>query len=247
MHPPLVDYHCHLDLYPDYKSIFEQCCSEKVEVLTMTTTPRAWNNNKDLASSCSSIRIALGLHPQLVAEGYDEFALFESLLPNARYVGEVGLDAGPRYFRNFDVQVKMFERVLCSCAEHGNKIISIHAVRAARNVLTLVKKHLPQNKGKTVFHWFTGSKAEAKEAVALGCYFSINPEMLKSESRRELIASLPIERILTETDGPFTIINNRPSKPSDVVTVLTDLALLFNMNSTSLRSQININLHALEG
>lgn len=246
MHPRLVDYHCHLDLYPDHESAFAQCCREEVETLTVTTTPRAWERNKELASHCPSIRVALGLHPQLVAEGHDEIALFERLLPDARYVGEVGLDAGPRYYKSFHAQKKMFEHILCSCAEHGDKIISIHAVRATRDVLALIEKYLPPNKGKAVLHWFTGSKAEAKKAVDLGCYFSINGEMLKSESRREVVTSLPIERILTETDGPFTMIENRPSRPSDVITTMTDLAILFAMDPLMLRSQINLNLCNLE-
>ena len=246
MHPRLVDYHCHLDLYPNHESAFAECCREEVETLTMTTTPRAWERNKELASHCPLIRVALGLHPQLVGGGHDDISLFERLLPNARYVGEVGLDAGPRYYKTFHAQQRILKRILCSCAEYGDKIISIHAVRATRDVLALIEKYLPPNRGKTVLHWFTGSKAEAKKAVDLGCYFSINGEMLKSESRRQIVASLPIERILTETDGPFTMIDNRPSKPSDVITTMTDLAILLAMDPSVLRSQINLNLCNLE-
>ena len=246
MHPHLVDYHCHLDLYPDYGSAFAECCREEVETLTMTTTPRAWERNKELASHCPSIRVALGLHPQLVGGGHDDIALFERLLPEARYVGEVGLDASPRYHKSFHAQKKIFERILCSCAGQGDKIISIHAVRATRDVLALIEKCLPANRGKTVLHWFTGSKAEAKKAVDLGCYFSINGEMLKRDARRQIITSLPIERILTETDGPFTMIENRPSMPSDVITTVTELAILLAIDPSVLRSQINLNLRSLE-
>jgi len=246
MHPHLVDYHCHLDLYADYELAFAQCCREQVETLTVTTTPRAWERNKELASHCTSIRVALGLHPQLVEEGHDDMALFERLLPDARYVGEVGLDASPRYYKSFHTQQKVFQHILCCCAEHGDKIISIHAVRATRDVLAAIETYLPSNNGKAVLHWFTGSKAEAKKAVDLGCYFSVNREMLKSDLRREIVTSLPIERILTETDGPFTMIGNRPSKPSDIITTLTDLAALLAIDLSVLRSQISINLRNLE-
>src|SRR5947208_1260031 len=98
MLPPLVDLHCHLDLYPNYGEMFSECAQKRIEVLAVTTTPRAWEKNRELASDRASIRVGLGLHPQLIADGHDELALFERLLAASRYVGEVGLDAGPRFF-----------------------------------------------------------------------------------------------------------------------------------------------------
>ncbi len=61
---------------------------------------------------------------------------------------------------------------------------------------------LPET-GCAVLHWFTGTEAEARRAVELGCYFSINREMLRSEKHRKLVSLLPRDRLLTETDGPF--------------------------------------------
>ena len=63
-------------------------------------------------------------------------------------------------------------------------------------------------------HWFTGSRSEARRAVALGCYFSVNTEMTRNERGQALVADLPIDRLLTETDGPFTQ-NSWPTVPSD--------------------------------
>jgi Tat protein secretion system quality control protein TatD with DNase activity len=50
------------------------------------------------------VRAALGLHPQLVAERAGELPLWERHLPETRYVGEVGLDAGPRFYKALDAQ-----------------------------------------------------------------------------------------------------------------------------------------------
>jgi TatD DNase family protein len=247
MHQRLVDYHCHLDLYPDHKAAFAHCRDSSIETLAVTTTPRAWEKNKELASDCPSVRIALGLHPQLIADGHDESQLFEQLLPKTKYVGEVGLDAGPRYYHSFSTQKRIFERILCCCAEHGNKILSIHAVRAVRETLSLVQKNLPPDSGKVVFHWFTGSKAEAKLAADFGCYFSINRQMMTSDARREIVRSLPVRQILTETDGPFTIVNNRPAIPSDVGETVNILAGVLGCSPLDLSSQIWENLEGLEG
>jgi TatD DNase family protein len=243
---PLVDFHCHLDLYPNYAEMFSLCAGEGTEVLAVTTTPRAFEKNLELAAGCPSIRVGLGLHPQLIAEGHEEFLLFERLLGRSRYVGEVGLDAGPRFFKSMDAQRRAFERVLRCSAEHGNKIISIHSVRTTREVLSALEKWFPQDRGKAVLHWFSGSKGEAKRATELGCFFSINLEMFANDSRREVLLSIPLERVLTETDGPFTSVDDKPAKPADVKRTLSELAALHGLGTIELRTRIYDNLISLE-
>lgn len=246
MQQPLIDYHCHLDLYRDYESLYTQSYASGVEILTVTTTPRAWRTNSALARGNSNIRVGLGLHPQLVAEGLNEIALFESLLPESRFVGEVGLDASPKFYKAFESQKKAFERVLCCCAEQGDKILSVHSVRTARETIKMVETFLPRGRGKVVFHWFTGTKSEVERAAGLGSYFSVNAEMLKSDSARASITAMPRDRILTETDGPFTQTGGRTSVPTDVSHTINGLASLLGIGADSLRTQIALNLRGLE-
>ena len=77
-----------------------------------------------------------------------------------------------------------------------------------------------------MLHWFTGTKAEAKRAVELGCYFSINIEMLRNERHTGLIMGLPKDRLLTETDGPFVKGAEGTMRPRDVTLTLGSLARL---------------------
>lgn len=223
--PCWVDFHCHLDLYPDHAALIAECDRERVATLAVTTTPKAWSRNRDLAAASAHVRVALGLHPQLVAEREAEIALFERHLAETRYVGEVGLDAGPRFYRSFEAQERVFQRVLRACAEQGGKILTVHSVRATGKVLTHLEHCLPPSRGRVVLHWFTGNLAEARRAAALGCYFSINAEMLRSPKHRQLVATLPADRLLTETDGPFVEVDGRPVRPkqvSDAVAMLAD-------------------------
>ncbi len=212
----LVDFHCHLDLYPDFEALVRECDRLEIFTLAVTTTPKAWARNRILASNTKYVRAALGLHPQLVAEHWREIDLWEKLLGETRYVGEVGLDAGPRYFSSMARQEEVFRRILHCCAEAGNKILSIHSVRSATKVLDLIEEQVPPGRAKFVFHWFSGSRAEAKRAASLGCYFSINGQMLQSDRGRTLVSSLPEDRLLTETDGPFTSEGGDPARPRDV-------------------------------
>lgn len=212
----LVDFHCHLDLYPDFEALVGQCDTLGIHTLAVTTTPRAWARNHALASRTTHVHPALGLHPQVVGTHGDEIELWESLLPEARYVGEVGLDAGPHHFQTLERQKEVFGRVLKACDRAGGKILSVHSVRAASLVLDMIGTQLRPDRTRVVLHWFTGSATEARRAIELGCYFSINAQMAINPRARKIVASIPHERILTETDGPFAQTDGRPSRPMNV-------------------------------
>lgn len=243
--PKWVDFHCHLDLYPDHAGLIEECDRAEVATLAVTTTPKAWPRNRDMAAASNHVRVALGLHPQLVHERESELPLLEHYLSEARYVGEIGLDAGPRFYKSFDAQERVFSRILRACAEHGDKILTVHSVRAVSKVLGHIEQNLPSSRGRVVLHWFTGTTSEARRAIEMGCYFSINAEMIKSTKHRALISSLPVDRLLTETDGPFVEVNGQPLRPLDVANTVNELATILNTSTEALARQIICNLGTL--
>lgn len=222
--PEAIDFHCHLDLYENHQALVRECDARRIAVLSVTTTPKAFTRNVQAARGSDYVRVAAGLHPQLVDERAGELPLLLELLPGTRYVGEVGLDAGPRHFRSLDTQTEVFTAVLKACARQGGKILTVHTVRTAKRVLDLLETYLPQDRGRAVLHWFSGTPAEARRAVDLGCYFSINEAMLLTEKGRALVATLPFERLLTETDGPFLQIEGRSACPHDVTRCVDQLA-----------------------
>ena len=58
----------------------------------------------------------------------------------------------------------------------------------------------------------------------MGCWFSVGPAMVRSLKARELVANMPRDRILTETDGPFGTDDKRPLQPAEVGKVVALLA-----------------------
>jgi TatD DNase family protein len=58
--------------------------------------------------------------------------------------------------------------------------------------------------GKVILHWYSGSLRELEIALSFGFYFSVNYNMTQSANGRNIINALPKEKILLETDGPFT-------------------------------------------
>ena len=224
MRPRWVDFHCHLDLYPEYEGLVAECDRRRVATLAVTTTPKAWRRNVEVAAGSEHVRVALGLHPQLVAERASGLPLLEKLLPQAQYVGEVGLDAGPKFYGSFSEQERVFGRILAACAEQGDKILTIHSVRCVGKVLDHLEDRLAGSRCTAVMHWFTGTAAEARRAAELGCYFSINSQVLASDKGLRTVRTMPHDRVLTETDGPFVSFGGRPVRPGDVAQTVQSLA-----------------------
>jgi len=242
----LVDFHCHLDLYPDYLDVLAETERSRVLTLAVTTTPRAWPRNCEVTQDLRYVSPALGLHPQLVGDNVrQELALWDRYFPDATYIGEVGLDGGPDHFRTLEQQRLVFQHILAACADVGGKVISVHSVRSAKSVLDMITTSLPPDRGRVVLHWFTGTPAQARRAVTLGCYFSINAPMLRNERGRALIKSLPLDRLITETDGPFAMAGYQAARPSDIVHTVELLGKVLGQPPTEISAMLSTNLSNL--
>jgi len=239
----MIDFHCHLDLYPDPYKVARDCTSRNLYVLSVTTTPSAWTGTAALARGSSRIRTALGLHPQLAQERKGELPLFEKLLPETRYVGEIGLDGSPEFKRYWADQTMVFARILSACERAGGRILSIHSRRAATTVLDTLQAY--PGAGTPVLHWFSGSQRELARAVELGCWFSVGPAMLSGDKGRAHVANIPRDRVLTESDGPFVQVEGRAALPWDAERVTSVLAKLWAEPIVEVRKQLYSNLSCL--
>ncbi len=232
----MIDFHAHLDLYPDPFGAVELCRQNGTYVLSVTTTPSAWLGTKRLANTAPRIRTALGLHPQVAHQRKRELSLFDTLLSDSAYVGEIGLEGGKDWKPYFLDQVAVFDHILKSCERAGGRVMSIHSRQAATDVLNMLEAH-PKS-GTPILHWFTGSQKELARAIDLGCWFSVGPAMLKSASGRSLAASMPRDRVLTETDGPFGMLQRRPLFPSDAALAIPMLAELWALSSKQVETLV---------
>ena len=236
----LVDFHCHLDLHKNFPDLVAECERRKIYTLAVTTTPRAWQRNNALAKPTKYIRAALGLHPQVVGEFHHEVDALCELIPEARYIGEIGLDGSAEYALNMDLQKHILEKILVECIAQGGRVMSLHSRGAAGQVLDMLEKH--KDAGTPILHWFSGSQKELDRAIALGCWFSVGPAMLKSKKGAEIVKKIPRDKILTETDGPFTKQNGRALMPWDVEIALNKICLIWEQDIFSTRNQILSNM-----
>jgi TatD DNase family protein len=239
----VIDFHCHLDLYPDPQAVVARCRELRLYVLSVTTTPSAFEGTSALAEGTPRIRTGLGLHPQLVRERRTELPLFEKLLDRTSYVGEIGLDGAPECRPFWGDQLAVFDAALSACQAAGGRVISLHSRRAATAVLDALARH--PGAGTPILHWFSGSARELARAVDAGCWFSVGPAMLASAKGRSLAGAMPRDRLLSETDGPFAQIDGRPAFPWHCEAAVRGLSELWGEPMDRVQLQLADNLRSL--
>ena len=131
----MIDFHAHLDLYPDPDSVVRRCSELGVYVLSVTTSPSAWDRTSALASGFPRIRTALGLHPQLAQQRKQELSLFREVIGKTQYMVRLVWMAVASASRSGMTRWMFFTRSLEQCSRYGGRILSIHSRRAASEVL----------------------------------------------------------------------------------------------------------------
>lgn len=220
----LVDAHCHVDLLPNWQETLKLLESKQQFTFAVTTTPRAWQIENEMARKHRYARVGIGLHPQLVHDRSYELPALERGIPESPFVGEVGLDGSPAHRGSMAQQKKVLERVFCVCGEVKERVISLHSLRAAAAVLDLIETSRVNEQNTLIFHWFTGSLAELQRALDLGAVISVNADMLSTERGRSIARAAGPGRTLTETDAPFTKRHRLSNGLPGLDTVLSSLS-----------------------
>ena len=239
----MIDFHCHLDLYKDPLSILPEVEKRCEFVLAVTTSPRAWATTSIKFKHISTVRTAIGLHPEILLNRIDELKALLNGVKLNRFIGEVGIDGSHQYSGSLDLQKKVFHEILLESEQCGGRILSIHSRNAATEVLDIIERHC--SKSIPIMHWFSGSFDELERAKELGVWFSINPIMTFSDKGVDVISRLPLSSILPETDGPFTQKNGVPYMPWDTSIVINHLAKVFGETDKSIEVKVRHNLDNL--
>jgi TatD DNase family protein len=239
----MVDAHCHIDLYPNPQEVLAAAEAGKVYTIAVTNAPSVFHYTATLSANCRYVRAAAGLHPQLVHSHAGELEQLWSLLDRTRYVGEVGLDYQTPIQTERQAQRRVFSKILERCAAYGNKVITVHSRRAAADVIAAVGENYLG--GSVILHWFSGTTGELEKAIQCGIYFSVNMAMTSSRGGQKLIQGMPIDRVVTETDGPFVKVSQEAASPSDVSTVVFHLARIWGLSVEEAGNQIISNFRRL--
>lgn len=206
-----MDFHCHLDLYPNAREVFKEAASQNEFTWLVTTSPKAFVATSRVLGGAANVLVTPGIHPEIAHERGGELDLLLTQMADVAAVGEVGLDGTARYRKNYAVQRDIFEAVIERSAALGGRTLSIHSRQAVSDVLATLDRH--PGFGTAVLHWFTGTAKELRTAEERGCWFSIGPAAFASASGRALAAKLPQQFVVPESDGPFAQFKGEPVMP----------------------------------
>jgi len=207
----LIDTHTHLD-FPDFDADRSQLLANArdkgVERLVVLGVYQSnWQRVWDLAQENDSLYAALGLHPVYLEQHHPDHlnelrTWLERLAGDKKLcaVGEFGLDY---YLPELDRgrQQAMFEAQLMLAAEFGLPPL-LHVRRSHAQVIATLKRFKLKRPG--IIHAFAGSYEEAREYIKLGFKLGLGgaPTWPQALRLRKVVAQLPAEAVVLETDAP---------------------------------------------
>lgn len=239
----MIDFHCHLDLYPDALRLLPKVAARNIFTLVVTTSPRAWQVTSQVFEGYDNIKVAVGLHLGAVRKKAGERALLVSYILKIKFVGEIGLDGSRSHQESMPLQESILCEVFTECKRLGGKVLSIHSRNAVHRVLDLVEQYCRNS--TPVLHWFSGTVQQSCHAVELGCWFSVGPAMLRGAKGRTVVGELPMERVLPETDGPFVTHRSVPFMPWEAINITDELASSWGTTKDGACLQMKRNLATL--
>lgn len=195
----IIDTHCHFDMMSQPEAYIRQKEQAGDIVIGMTNLPSHFEMELPHVKRYKHIRLALGLHPLLASENKNELPLFDSLLDQTSYIGEIGLDFSKEGLSTKEDQISTLRKLL-EKLEGRKKIISVHSRKAEKELFDLLCEY---NINNVIFHWYSGPIDLIPSIISKGYYFSINEAMTISKNGRTIIKEIPRSRILTESDAPF--------------------------------------------
>lgn len=203
----LIDTHFHLDMYKDYMEKYRYIVDKEQYTLCMTNSPGVFLSCKNMFQNNKYVKFALGLHPMNSKLKESDLRDFFHLLSDTQYVGEIGLDFSKKAFVRHETQIYFFDRIVEACTAR-NKLMSIHIRGAEKEAFDILEKYHPT---RCILHWYTGNQELQKKFLNIGCYFSLNANMIQQNT--EIISNIPKNRILIESDGPYSKVNGKKYSP----------------------------------
>ena len=206
----LVDSHCHLD-FPDFAPELDEVIVRARSagvgtMLTIGTKLKAFDGVRAIAERNSDIWCSVGIHPhEAKVEPISEAStlIAHAAHPRVIGIGEAGLDY---YYEHSpkDDQLRNFRAHIEASRETGLPLI-VHARDADDDLCQVLTEESERGAFPGLIHCFSSSAALARTALELGMMISISGIVTfkKAESLRAIVAEVPLDRLLVETDAPY--------------------------------------------
>ena len=256
----MIDSHCHIageEFIADLDAVVERARAAGVSralVILAAEDDEEFARTATVLRAWPECRFAIGVHPHHAKvfeadpqAAADKVAQRLDSLPEARAIGEIGLD----YHYDFsprEVQHAVF-RAQIRLAVSRDLPIVIHTREAEDDTLRILREEGGERL-RGVFHCFTGDSAAAERALATGFFLSIPgvATFPKAETLRIAAAAAPADRLLIETDSPYLApipYRGKRNEPAYVARVAEQLAAVRGVSVQTIGEQTDHNFDRL--
>lgn len=211
-----TDSHCHLN-FPDLFARLDEVRAEMAHAhvdraLVISTTLESFPQVHGLATEFDNFWCTVGVHPD--NEGVSEPSVAELLrlaaLPKVIGVGETGLDyyrLEGRSLADMQWQRERFQ-VHIEAARQAQLPLVIHTRSASDDTLAILREAGEDGGAGCaggVFHCFTETEMVARAALDMGFYISFSGILTfkNAQNLRDIVAWMPMDRLMIETDSPY--------------------------------------------
>lgn len=236
-----IDTHCHLDeqaFRPDVEEVIQRALDAGIQrMLTIGITLQTSESAVVLANDHDCISAVVGIQPnyasQAAASDWDEIVRL-SQHPQVVGIGETGLD---KYWDHcpLDVQQDYFRRHLRLSREIKKPFV-VHCREAEAEVLEMLEEDFSNGPLNGLMHSFCGDAAMAARCVEMGMYISFAGMVTfkKNDELRAVAKTIPLDRILIETDAPYLAPHPKRGKRNEPALVVHTAECLADVHEVSI-------------
>jgi len=251
----LVDSHCHLDFpefAPELDAVMARAKGAGVGIcVTIGTKMAGFGRVREVAERFDNVWCSVGIHPH-EAEGElldSATPLIEAAKhPKVVGIGESGLDY---YYEHSprEAQKQNFRAHIAAARETGLPLI-VHTRDADDDTIAILREEVARAPFTGLIHCFTGTQALAHAALAIGFSISVSgiATFKNSQALRDVIASVPLDRLLVETDAPYLApvpVRGKRNEPAFVAYTAAALATLKGVSADTLAAATTENFFRL--
>ena len=251
----LVDSHCHLD-FPHLSDQLDDVLTRAKEagiatLVTICTRVRKFEQVHAIALAHDNVFCSVGTHPHNADEERDiplDDILTLAKLPKVVAIGEAGLDYHYDNAPRAD-QEKGFRTQIAAARETGLPLV-IHSRDADEDTAAILEEEMAKGHFTAVLHCFTAGAGLAARGLELGLYVSFSGVLTfrKADTLREIAATVPLDRLLVETDAPYLSPEPKRGKknePAHVVHTAAKLAEVKGVSDKQIAQATTENFHRL--
>lgn len=245
-----IDAHCHLgsrQFDPDRDEMIGRMLAKGVsKAIIICCSTHDLRHGIRLRNENPGFQLAMGIHPQDLEEDnqLERMERFRKAVLETKpdMIGEIGLD----YYSHphtKEYQKQFFIEQLKLAAELDLPV-DIHSRKASADTLEILKQYPVRG----IIHSYSGSSEMAAVYVKLGYYISFGASVLFPNAKRpaQVIASVPLNRLLIETDAPYqSPVKDHRHEPEDVINIYQAISGIRQLGMTELEKAVETNFDSV--